>query len=474
MQHDTPASIIYLLTSGVGFLFVASLYSTSSWLEFVISCLCVSVPPLLFVFAYARSLVVGRAPRRWATWELVIIGAASAGAIFLVFSPFGKTAIRDLGESWIFLFVLLAVLVIFLVAAISLLLRNKSELTSVTSVLIGPYWLMLALTFEGRWYQDRGAHTVFYFLCFLTPIFFAFAAGAISRSPTLAHVTASFGILAVPSLYWNLTDHGLGNAWLIFNQPDNGFAVYPPSVVLGICFVPLVALATFTAILRLLPDLWPSGKLPISGRMWPAIVVSLGVMIVWFCESVVPYRIAGAVDYARWPVLQILHVQKRGLQFHETCVSVSGYRMKNDYWGLQTVSFSGNNRRLLQYRFEEARSSGELPESLRGRVTMVLTDLSQRHAAWGPVTPVRSWNADNWYVISEGAGLKSYTAESGFPAPHEIVDLFNDLEQLPHFPESESELKDVCLGFCYDPLSAMGYLYENQRCFNSGHGTVCR
>ena len=54
------------------------------------------------------------------------------------------------------------------------------------------------------------------------------------------------------------------------------------------------------------------------------------------------------------------------------------------------------------------------------------------------------------------------------------MSLFNDLEKLPQSAPSKSELKDVCLGFCYDPLSEMGYLEANHRCLNDGHGIVCR
>ena len=104
----------------------------------------------------------------------------------------------------------------------------------------------------------------------------------------------------------------------------------------------------------------------------------------------------------------------------------------------------------------------------------MLTASNQKHASWESVKPVRNWSADNWYVIAEGSGLKSYTTENGSLPPRELVDLFNDLENLPHASETQSELKDVCLGFCYDPLSAMGYLYANHRCRNDGHGVVCR
>lgn len=74
----------------------------------------------------------------------------------------------------------------------------------------------------------------------------------------------------------------------------------------------------------------------------------------------------------------------------------------------------------------------------------------------------------------EGAGLKVYTNENQAVPPPDVVNLFNQLEKLPRSSPGQQVMKDVCLGFCYDPLSAMGYLYANHRCHNDAHGLVCR
>ena len=106
----------------------------------------------------------------------------------------------------------------------------------------------------------------------------------------------------------------------------------------------------------------------------------------------------------------------------------------------------------------------------------MLTSSTESHPKWewGPVKPVRNWNADNWYVIVEGAGLKVYTKENNAVPPPDVVSLFNQLEKLPRSSPGQEEMRDVCLGFCYDPLSAMGYLFANHRWYNAGHGVVCR
>jgi hypothetical protein len=237
--------------------------------------------------------------------------------------------------------------------------------------------------------------------------------------------------------------------------------------------VAFVALAAATAVLRLLPARMQFWKSPVSSRTWPAGVFSLGVLVVWFSQSVMPYRIPGALDYSSWPILQILHIEKRGLQFHETRVSISGRSWRGNYDPREVV-FSGNDRRLLRYRFAERYAYGQLSGPLVERIRAALQASKEVKADADIVKPIREWNADRWYVNPQGGSLKIYGAANGSLPPKEIVDLFNDLERLPQSNQSQSERRDVCLGFCYDPLSEMGYLFANHRCFNNGQGVVCR
>lgn len=58
--------------------------------------------------------------------------------------------------------------------------------------------------------------------------------------------------------------------------------------------------------------------------------------------------------------------------------------------------------------------------------------------------------------------------------PLGLVEVFHGVTVLPLDVQSRSsERRDVCLGFCYDPAAAMGFLYSNQRCFNAGRGWHC-
>src|SRR5580765_4084416 len=128
---------------------------------------------------------------------------------------------------------------------------------------------------KGTFIRTSVSMLVGHFLLFVSPIFFAFAAGAVIWQPRLAHGCALLGFVAVPSAYWNLKDSGLGNVWVLFNQPNGRFNSYPPGLVLGIPFVGLLAVSLGISVLRLLPSGWTLRKILASDRTWPAVAASL-------------------------------------------------------------------------------------------------------------------------------------------------------------------------------------------------------
>lgn len=438
------------------------------------------VGPLLFVFAYPRFLFASSAQTDRTRSAAILHGLAAAitTILFVIWgSPFWRNPIRD-ADSILLLAVPFVAVPVFFVAAISLLLKNRSTLAKFASFIFWPYWLLLALLFVGRWFEATPFRTAFCFLCFVSPILFAFAAGAISHRPTIAHRSALAGLVGMPWIYWTtLKDSSLGNIWTAFNVPDQELRRYNdlPAAELSIAciaLIALIALAIATAVLRLLPVRWSLRRLPLCERTWPAFLTSFLFLAIWFSQSVMPYRINGAVDYGVIaPILKILHVEKRGLQFHELCVTVSGYRNR-----LESVSFSGNDRRLFQYRFQEKvdDASGKLPEVIKARIQSMMQSSEKVTQNADTVKPLREWNDDGWYLGIEGVGLKTYATHKGTTPPQEIVDLFDDLQKLPRTREVRSDMKDVCLGFCYDPLSGLGVLHANQRCRYDGHAYVCR
>jgi hypothetical protein len=225
------------------------------------------------------------------------------------------------------------------------------------------------------------------------------------------------GVFGLPWMYWTVVrNYELVNPWIMFNVPDNEIGMYHPlHVGLTILAVALIVLATATAILCLLPSPWRLRKSPLSNRTWPAYATTFLFLTFWFCQSVMPYRIPGALDYSDWPILQILHVEKRGLQFHETSVSV--YRRG-------PLNVSRNDRRLLQYRFQQKRSESQLPQDLMQRVHAMVqsSDYAKRDST--VIKPLRAWNAEGWYFLVERSGIHSYTTERETTPPQEMARSF--------------------------------------------------
>lgn len=421
----------------------------------------------LFVFAYPRFLFAPSPPQASRPRSAAIfhgVAAAIAASLFVIWSlQLWPNPLAGESDWPVVPIALLAAIPLFLVSALALLLKGRSTLAPFASILFWPYLLTLALSFASApWFIASALQTCFSFLCLLSTVLFAFAAGAVSYRPAIAHCAAVAGLLATPWIYWTaLHDRPLGNIWTALNVPGPIPGPYDGVHVaeLAICSIAFVVLAISTAALRLLPARWAFRGSPVAQRTWPAFCAAFLFLAVWFSQSVMPYRISGAVDYDGWPVLQILHVEKRGLQFHELCISVWG---RGNY--LQQVSFSGNDRHLFEYRFQQQHSSGELSDSLKTRIQSEIDSLKGNPRYRDTVKPLRSWNDDGWYVQTQTGGRRAYTKGNATNPPQDIVDLFNELRKTPQASETHEERKDVCLGFCYDPLSALGFLYANQRC----------
>lgn len=418
--------------------------------------------PLLFAYAYPRILFTnanGRAGRLRFAASLHGTGLLAATIVFVILgSVFWKNPLRD-ANSVPFLAATIAADLFFLASAVLVITNTRATLPKLASFLLWPCWLALTLAFCGHFFQATYVRSAFTFLCLTTSLFLAFAAGAVFYRAKVAHCAALAAWLAAPSVYWAvIKDTPLGNTWTNFNVPDNMLMGkwFLPLVILTIVSVALVALAIATAAIRLLPAHWKIRSMPLCDRAWPAVLVVLAFLGVWFSQSVMPYRASGAVDYAGVPLLQILHVEKHGLQFHERGVGIVGYRTP------ESVSFWNNDRRLFHYRFRQTYSWIELPQVLLPRVKGMLDSLRTTSREWETVRPLRAWNAEGWYLMGENINLRAYT--DGTMPPPEIVQLFQDLEKLPQHQGPVSDQKDVCLGFCYDALSGMGRLYANHRC----------
>ena len=309
-------------------------------------------------------------------------------------------------------------------------------------------------------------------LCVIAAILFALGAALVSRRPHVAHMCAAAGVVALPWTYrTTLQGNILVNWWIVFNVPDRELRMYNglATAKLAILAVALIVFAIATGITRVLPGRLVFRKMPLRERTWPAVAATLCLLAIWFTQSVIPYRIPGALDYSSWPILQILHLKKHGLQFHESCVKVWGHR------GVpESVLFSSNDRRLFEYRFQQTFAHAEVPKLLVEHVAALIQVSKSVKSNRNLITPLRRWNDEGWYVVGEEMELQAYTNENRRTPPQEVVDLFEELEKVPRTDNSSEDRKDVCLGFCYDPLSALGALYANHRCRQEETHFVCR
>jgi hypothetical protein len=212
---------------------------------------------------------------------------------------------------------------------------------------------------------------------------------------------------------------------------------------------------------RLLPAKWTLRKVPVRERTWPAVVVCFLVITSWYSISASPYRIPLIADGAP-PELIVLHVEKDGIQFHETAVGASRDGR---------IYVQRNDRRLFQYRFLASESVGMMPETITARVHTLAQSAQLRELRTAPAVALRSKNAEGWYVRT-GHKVLAFTSEYGTLPPREVVDLFRDLESAAVPGKELRTVNDVCLGFCYDPLAGLGLDNLNDRCAERD-GTRC-
>lgn len=256
------------------------------------------------------------------------------------------------------------------------------------------------------------------------------------------------GLVAGPWFVW--TESLLArNSWVFLNTGDESV---PEALALmafakvKILSMTLIVVATACSSLRLLPDRLLFRKSPLCQRTWPAFAASFLVLAAWFVHSAIPYRVPIIVDGVS-PEFRILHVEKRGLRYHETEVYV--FR-DGRAWVRR------NDRRLFQYRFESrvgliALGDVSLTTLNHARSFMKSSELRKLHTA--PAKALRPWNAEGWYVALRDSRPLAFSSEYRTAPPQEVTNLFYEIERLPARLEERAAVRDVCLGFCYNPVT---------------------
>ena len=254
------------------------------------------------------------------------------------------------------------------------------------------------------------------------------------------------------------------NSWIAFNLPDGNPQFFSDVFFakLKILFVATVVISTACSLIRLLPATWESRKIPIRERTWPALAVCFLVIVAWYGVSASPYRVPLIVDSVP-PELAVLHVEKKGIQFHETVIST---------YTDGRLFVERNNRRLFRYGFAVGNGIGVLPGTITARVRALTRSSELRALHTAPAVALRSKNAEGWYIRTE-RGVLAYTTEYGTEPPREVVDLFHDLESIAPAEKELRTINDICIGFCYDPLAGLGLDNLNDRCLER-NGTRCK
>jgi hypothetical protein len=278
-----------------------------------------------------------------------------------------------------------------------------------------------------------------------SPVIFLAASIAIFFRPRVGYWFGVFaGLAALPYFVRSEIALGQWNSWLYLNcEPGASFEVScsPPFTRLRLLAFVLIPMSLTCAGLRLVPARWTFRGSPFCQRLWPAFAVSFLGLAIWFVYSARPYRLPMFhVDVVA--DLRILHVEKRGLLFHEACV----FELRN-----RRVWATRADRRWFQYRFEEQSGLGVASPVLYERARA----LTQAARDWNLHTPppraLWAWNAEGWYVVTADKRF-SFT---GAQPPEEVKVLFQELESSAPAQGTRS-IRDTCLGFCYDPQAALG------------------
>jgi len=295
------------------------------------------------------------------------------------------------------------------------------------------------------------------FALILCPFALLGSALLLRRHTHLGYILAAVGaVLPLPWIFMT-ESRGFGNSWISMNASWN----YPDTFrymrysQLRIISVALLLATLIWAVTRLLPSHWQLRNRPLNRRTWPAMVITLVFIVWWFATFAFPYRQPLIVDAVQ-PELSILQVKKNGIAFHETRVSV--YRSGRYY-------IVRNNRRLFQYSFVETVDEGFLTGGLRTKLEAVQALPALKRRLDQTPRTLRARHGEGWYVEMSNFAINTFTTEDATSPPADLQSFFREVEGAPSIgAHSQHEVRDVCLGFCYDPKAGLGYRAENQRC----------
>ncbi len=326
-------------------------------------------------------------------------------------------------------------------------------------------WMLVTFAQIGR---DLLSHVSSdWFAVLLSPFVLLAGVLLLRWRPRLGYIVAAFGaVLPLPWIFIS-ESRSYGNSWTALNTiwKDPYGSHYQRYFELRIITVALLLMTLIAGMTRLLPARWKIKNRPVNERSWPAIAISLIFMGCWFAAYVSPYRepmIVGGMP----PEFGILNVRKDGMTFHECRVSI--YRDGKYY-------VARNDRQLFRYSFRETIHEGLLTDDLRAKLRAVQALPELKRIQDKSPRALRARHGEGWYTEMGTYAITAFTTENATTPPADLVAFFHTMqESLSTGQSSHYELRDVCLGFCYDPKAGLGYRAENQRCAYGANGKeVC-
>jgi hypothetical protein len=321
--------------------------------------------------------------------------------------------------------------------------RNKSDVLA--AIMYAACALALAAYFR-LWcrYWDSWILNAHEITALLSAVFLVAGSIGVIVRRSFADLSALLGaLLAWSNLRSTVFSSYLFSPWLTFNMPGEDPDLSREFLLgaLPIVLTGILGVATAFSVLRLTPRTWRFGTLPVRQRIWPVFAATILFVMAWYVRAVMPYQIPIFDLHDISPSIVVLHVEKHGLQFHETSLTV--------YRDAQFV-LAQDDRKLFQYSFQNTVSMGVIPEKyfafLHSLAGSPPAFVGRRFPYYAP--PL-TWNADRWFV-EVGAGRKPIRMDAS-AMPKSILDLFHDVQQAPPERVSHGTRRDICFGFCYDP-----------------------
>jgi hypothetical protein len=279
----------------------------------------------------------------------------------------------------------------------------------------------------------------------VSPLIFLAASAMIFFRPQLGYwLGLAAGLMAEPYFVRSEMDLAPFNSWLFLNCEIGSFEtscgpLFTRFRMLVFVFVPI---SIACAVLRLLPTRWMLRGSPFSQRLWPAFAVSSLGLAIWFAESASPYRLPMFHADNQSSRLRILHVEKHGFRFHETTV----FEARDGI-----VSVARVDRRWFEYRSKVQFGMGVASSDLNQSAHAFIQAAKGWKLHTGSPRALWSWDAEGWYVVTPDRRFSFI----GAPPPEEVRALFHELESVAP-GQGTGWIRDICLGFCYDPPAALG------------------